>query len=247
MDEFPTTAPTTPADALLEVQGTTPAPVDTIAPFPGLFLQAPIMVAVLRGPAHIIELANHPLCAVWGHTLSESRGRPLLQVMPELRDQVFPALLDGAYRTGTPYVGVETRATFTRGGGKLHSHYFNFVYSPFRGEEGLVEGIFVIASDVTRHVEAGKNDDGGPVQPARLAARGKDAFLAALGRELRNPASPIVTALRLMERPGLGGSAPACPVAERQADQLTRLVVALCESTRSLVTPVSPLPGTTSE
>ena len=32
-----------------------------------LFMQAPTLIAVLRGPDHVVELANPPVCEMWGH------------------------------------------------------------------------------------------------------------------------------------------------------------------------------------
>lgn len=82
-----------------------------------LFMQAPTLIAVLRGPEHVVELANPPVCQVWGRPESELVNRPLFEVMPELRDQVFRSLLDRVYKTGIPYVGKETPARLERPGG----------------------------------------------------------------------------------------------------------------------------------
>ena len=85
----------------------------------------------------------------------ELLNRPLFDVMPELRDQVFRSLLADVYRTGVPYVGNgNTRAVRTAAAGTTETVYFNFVYSPFRNIDGEIEGIFVIASDVTEQVLA---------------------------------------------------------------------------------------------
>jgi signal transduction histidine kinase len=55
------------------------------------------------------------------------------------------------------------------------------------------------------------------------ANRAKDEFLAMLGHELRNPLSPIVTALELMKLHRDGGESER-NVIERQVEHLTRLV-----------------------
>ena len=51
-----------------------------------LFMQAPTLIAVLRGPDHVVELANPPVCKVWGHAQEDLLNRPLLDVLPELRE-----------------------------------------------------------------------------------------------------------------------------------------------------------------
>ena len=156
-------------------------------------MQAPTLIAVLRGPEHVVELANPPVCKVWGRTEAELLNRPPLEVMPELRDQVFPSLLTKVFESGAPYVGSETPATLARKAGTPETVYFNFVYSPFRNMDGEIEGVFVIASDVTEQVLA-RNQLNGLREAAESANRAKAEFLAMLGHELRNPLSPILTA-----------------------------------------------------
>jgi hypothetical protein len=73
--------------------------------------------------------------------------------------QTFPALLDEVYRTGVPYFGTETAATMVRGEGRTETRYFNFIYSPFRNLGGEIEGVFVVASDVTAQVAAREQVD----------------------------------------------------------------------------------------
>ena len=158
-------------------------------------------------------------------------NRPLFDVVPELRGQVFRPLLDGVYRTGSPYVGKETPATFERESGTSETVYFNFVYSPFRSIEGAVEGIFVIATDVTEQVRA-RNQINELREAAEAANRAKDEFLAMLGHELRNPLSPILTALQLMKLRGSDGSERERTVIERQVNHLTRLVDDLLDVSR---------------
>ena len=64
----------------------------------------------------------------------------------------------------------------------------------------------------------------------RTANRTKDQFLAMLGHELRNPLSPIVTALQLLKT--RGGTGQEHAVIERQVNHLTRLVDDLLDVSR---------------
>jgi CheY-like chemotaxis protein len=64
------------------------------------------------------------------------------------------------------------------------------------------------------------------------AGRAKDEFLAMLGHELRNPLSPIVTALQLMKLRGDGGTVREQQVIERQLDHVIRLVDDLLDVSR---------------
>jgi PAS domain S-box-containing protein len=69
-------------------------------------------------------------------------------------------------------------------------------------------------------------------EAAESANRAKDEFLAMLGHELRNPLSPIVTALQLMKLQGPAGAERARAVIERQVNHLTRLVDDLLDVSR---------------
>ncbi|MCU1386405.1 MAG: hypothetical protein JWL71_5102, partial [Acidobacteria bacterium] len=196
-----------------------------------LFMQAPTLIAVLRGPQHVIELANPPMCRVWGRSEDAVRDRPILEALPELRTQVFSQLFDDVYRTGQPSVGREVPASLARDGGGAETVYFDFVYSPFRNVQGEIDGIFVIASDVTEQVVARQQIDKLRLD-AESANRAKDEFLAMLGHELRNPLAPIVTALQLMKLRGSQGSERERTVIERQVQHLTRLVDDLLDVAR---------------
>ena len=69
-------------------------------------------------------------------------------------------------------------------------------------------------------------------EEAEAANRAKDEFLAMLGHELRNPLSPILTALELMKLRGDGGLSPEQEVIERQAHHLIGLVDDLLDVSR---------------
>ena len=66
----------------------------------------------------------------------------------------------------------------------------------------------------------------------REANRAKDEFLAVLGHELRNPLSPIVTALQLLKLRGDGQFRTTLEIAERQVQYLIRLVDDLLDVSR---------------
>jgi PAS domain S-box-containing protein len=197
-----------------------------------LFMQAPTPIVVLRGPEHLIELVNPSTCKAWGRTHEELIGRPLAEALPELRGQEFIGLLDRVYRTGEPYLGTESPAVLDPAGdGVSRTVYFNFVYSPLRNASGEIEGVFVIASDVTEQVVARNEMDRLRAQ-AEAANTAKDEFLAMLGHELRNPLAPIVTALQLMRLRADDSAERERGIIERQVNHLTRLVDDLLDVSR---------------
>ncbi len=195
-----------------------------------LFTQAPTPIAILRGPNHVIELANASACRVWGRTPDQVIQRPLLDALPELRGQVFPELLDRVLKTGEPYIGKETLARVRRrDDGPLDHIFYNFVYDPLRSVSGEVEGVLVLAFDVTDEVLA-RHEIERLRSHAENASRTKDEFLAMLGHELRNPLAPIRTALQLMRM--RGHQSVELALIERQVGHLVRLVDDLLDVSR---------------
>ena len=67
---------------------------------------------------------------------------------------------------------------------------------------------------------------------AETANRAKDEFLAMLGHELRNPLSPILTAVQLMRMRGESSSAKEQNIIERQVNHLIHLVDDLLDISR---------------
>ena len=120
-----------------------------------LFMQAPTAIAIMRGPRYVIELANPLVCRIWGRRPEQVLGKPLFDALPEAAGQGVEELLDGVLATGVPYVGTELPVRLARlEGGAIEEVYFNFVYEPMRDVQGHVEGVIVVASDVTELVRA---------------------------------------------------------------------------------------------
>ncbi len=118
------------------------------------FTQAPFPVAVLRGSDFVVELANPAALAVWGKTPALV-GHRLLDGFPELVGQPFVEYLEQVLRTGVAHEGKAALARMPRGpGGALTDIYFNFVYSPLRSADGVVEGVLVAGFEVTAEVLA---------------------------------------------------------------------------------------------
>ncbi len=197
-----------------------------------LFMQAPAAIAVLKGPTHVIELANPTACIIWGRRHEDVINRPLFEALPEIRDQEFQDLLDDVYATGVPHIASEKPARLDRcGDGTLETVYLSFVYTPLRNARDEIDGILVIASDVTEQVRARK-ELSGLREAAEAANRAKDEFLAMLGHELRNPLAPILTALQLLKLRGVDAAERERVIIERQVRHLVALVDDLLDVSR---------------
>jgi signal transduction histidine kinase/GAF domain-containing protein/ActR/RegA family two-component response regulator len=97
--------------------------------------------------------------------------------------------------------------------------------APVLRDDGSVEVAVAAAVDVTAEAEARAAAD--------EAGRAKDEFLAMLSHELRNPLTPIITALHLMRMRGAGLERERA-VIERQVNHLMRLVEDLLDVSRAV-------------
>jgi PAS domain S-box-containing protein len=121
-----------------------------------LFMQAPAAIGLLSGPEHRWTFVNAEYLRVTGrHQTQDFLGKTIRESLPELEGQVFFELLETVYKTGVPYVGTEARAVLNRTStGQPEESYFNFVYQPFRGLDGEIDGILVHAVEVTHQEQA---------------------------------------------------------------------------------------------
>ena len=118
-----------------------------------LFMQAPVAIAIFRGPAHVIELANELHLQIWGRSAEDVLNKPMFDALPEARGQGYEELLAGVLRTGNPYIANEHSARLIRNG-QPEMVYFNFVFQPLREVDGTISGVIVIANEITEQVRA---------------------------------------------------------------------------------------------
>jgi hypothetical protein len=121
--------------------------------FRTLVEQSPDPILILKGGDMVLEVANKPLLQLW-NVDSQAIGKPLLQILPEMKEQGFMDLLLTVYRHGTPYHGYEVPVYFNKIGGDPSLHYLNFVYQPYREPDGVISGVLILAHDVTEGVAA---------------------------------------------------------------------------------------------
>ena len=115
--------------------------------------QAPVAVALVRGPDFIIEVANPWVARIWGRTQAQLLGQPLFAALPEARDQGFPEVLAQVLHDGQPFLAQEVSALIERSG-QLETVYLNFVYQPLRDEAGRIASVALVATEVTEQVAA---------------------------------------------------------------------------------------------
>jgi len=120
-----------------------------------LFKQAPAGIAILNGPEHRWSFVNSTYCKIVGRSSEELLQRTIRETLPELSGQTFFELLDGVYRSGIPYLGRNVKAVINRGPGRApEDAYFDFIYQAVRKPSGEIEGLMVLAVDVTEQHNA---------------------------------------------------------------------------------------------
>jgi signal transduction histidine kinase/CheY-like chemotaxis protein len=163
-----------------------------------VFMQAPAVICVLRGPDHRFELVNPPCLATLGRQHpAEVLGERVRDVLPGPAAQQYVAELDRVYQTGEAYAGSETRFDF----GTDKEIFYDFVCQPSRDAAGNVDGILVHAVDVTQQVHA---------------RREREEFLATVSHDVKNPLALIRATAQLIRRQS-----------SRRGVDPTRLVAAL--------------------
>ncbi|MGZ5286318.1 MAG: PAS domain-containing protein [Flavisolibacter sp.] len=120
-----------------------------------IILKAPVAMCILRGHEYIVEIANERMFALWGKPAEIILHKPIFEGLPEARQQGFEELLHEVYTTGITHTAYGLPAELPRKG-VMETIYINFVYEPFREEDGTITGIMAVANEVTAQVEAGK-------------------------------------------------------------------------------------------
>ena len=156
-----------------------------------LFEQAPALVAVLRGREGVCELFNAAFRKLWGHR--EVLGLPMRQAWPELEGQGYFELIEEVFDSGQ---AVSRRAFPALADwdniGTHQEAFFDFVYAPYRGASGRVEGVMIFGYEVTVQVRARRE--------AEAAVRLRDEFLSSASHDLKTPLTAILGRAQLLRR-----------------------------------------------
>jgi PAS domain S-box-containing protein len=168
----------------------------------------------------IVTSWNHGATNLFGYTAAEMIGQPLTRIIPsELRPE--DELVLARLRSGERIANYESRRVSNDG--RLIA--VSITVSPLLGPGGAIIG----ASKVTRDITERKRAE----EELQAADRRKDAWVATLAHELRNPLAPIRYATRLLE-PGVPVemAEDARRMIDRQLAQMARLLDDLLDVSR---------------
>ncbi|UXA05481.1 SpoIIE family protein phosphatase [Mycobacterium sp. SMC-2] len=164
------------------------------------FDNVPALLVGLEGPDHRFVAVNAAYRALSPPV--DSIGLLVREVYPELEGQQILQMFDRVYQTGEPQSGTEWRvqADF-EGSGAAQEHFFDFIVTARRGDDGSIDGVQLAFVDVTDRVRA------------RLAAESRMQELSERYRNVRDSATVMQQAL-------LAPSVPVVPGADVAAEYL---------------------------
>ena len=166
--------------------------------------------------------ANRRLLTVWAKTLDQIVGKPCLELgYEQWHHDMHMREIAQVLATTQPIRG---EVPFTGASGI--SGIYDYIFSPVLGPDGEVEVIVGTTRDVTERKRAEES--------LREMDRQKNAFLAQLAHELRNPLAPIRNAARIfkMKQSAEPDVLWASEVIDRQVDHLARLIDDLLDVSR---------------
>jgi PAS domain S-box-containing protein len=103
----------------------------------------------------VFQYANSFYGLLVGRKPEDIIGKPLLEALPEIKGQGFDDLLKEVIRTAKPFIAKEVAADIFREE-KIETIYVNLAYQPRTNSGGVMDGVLVVATDVTEQVRSRK-------------------------------------------------------------------------------------------
>ncbi|WP_420148865.1 PAS domain-containing sensor histidine kinase [Spirosoma sp.] len=152
------------------------------------FEQSPVAIAIISRENLTFQMANPFYGQLVGRTPEQLVGKPLLEVMTELRGQGFDQLLRDVMDTGIPYNAKEVPVTVDRHN-QLETIYVDLTYQPWQDTDGQsgpasINGVLVVATDVTEQVLSRKAIEASEAKLRSVIATAPAAMGLFIGRDL---------------------------------------------------------------
>ena len=114
-------------------------------------LQAPVAMAILRGPTFVVDVANDAMFELWGRSKEELQNKSIFEALPEAKNQGYEELLTRVFTTGDRFSAQGIPINLPRNS-EIKTIYINLLYEAFREVDGTVSGVIGVATDVTEQV-----------------------------------------------------------------------------------------------
>ncbi|GAB4014997.1 hypothetical protein GCM10028808_39100 [Spirosoma migulaei] len=147
-----------------------------------LIEQSPIRTILMTGPEMRVARANEPVLRSWGKDATVL-GKPLLEIIPQLKNQPFSRLLSEVYATGQAYSATDAPVILPREDGET-TRYFDFTYQPMRTTAGQIYGVLSTAVDVTEKVRNRHKIEESEAKLRTVVANVPAALVLLVGRDL---------------------------------------------------------------
>lgn len=112
-----------------------------------LIQSSPSAIAILSGKDLVITIANNTIIEHWGKG-KDVLGIPYFELLPELIDQGYDKIFKEVYASGIPFNALETPLYLVQHG-EAKTKYYNFIVYPQRDSEEKINGLGIIATEVT--------------------------------------------------------------------------------------------------
>ncbi|MBO9571641.1 MAG: PAS domain-containing protein, partial [Chitinophagaceae bacterium] len=154
--------------------------------FSNIIEQSPIATCLLRGPNLIIEIINKHMLALVDEDESII-DKPLAEAIPELERQGYIAIIERVFKSGKAEYGNEMPAVLNRNSNpsQIREIYVNYVFSPFKGPDGKIDGVVVTANEVTNQVKARRALESSEARFRSLIEEAPVATCLFVGKEMR--------------------------------------------------------------
>ena len=116
-----------------------------------LLMNAPGFVCTLIGENFIYKLVNKQYQKIFGNR--QLKGLPIMEALPELKDQGIETILKNVYHSGETFLASEMLIMLSKDiNTPLQECYFNFSYQPMYNEKHDIYGVLVFGYEVTELV-----------------------------------------------------------------------------------------------
>jgi PAS domain S-box-containing protein len=187
-----------------------------------LYRNAPVGLCVLDRELRWVRI-NERLAEFNGIPAADHIGKRLTELLPELAEACEPGIR-AVLETGEPSRNIEFVTQTPAHPGVARSWLGHLL--PILDEQGQVTGLSIVVEETTARKQA--------EEALRDADRRKDAFLATLAHELRNPLVPIRNAVEILRYKGPPDPTlhRLCDLLDRQVRHLARLIDDLLDVNR---------------
>jgi two-component system, chemotaxis family, CheB/CheR fusion protein len=112
-----------------------------------LIISSPSAIGVLKGEDLVITTANDAIIKIWGKGRAVM-GKKYFEALPELAEQGYKEIFAEVYKTGVPFNAIETPVNILQDG-KMTLKYYNFLLYAQKNAHEQIDGIGIIATEVT--------------------------------------------------------------------------------------------------